>query len=236
MPRGLTDFERGERLVVRIYEALRNRRDLFDKTVLIITYDEHGGFYDHVSPPSKAVAPTPMRQPRRRSVWPMIVGWFVEQPTSRFKFNVLGPRVPTVVVSPLVARSVDATVYDHSAIAATVRRVFAPNTRELSRREAKSATLEHLWGSGVVRDDLPDCSAIYPPRVAAAPTVSAPEPQQRDDEFADQMRSLAGFLGPKLQVQASPDERPMAPAIVEWSPEAVARLLTVAADRARGDL
>ena len=40
----------GERLMKNVYEALRNG-PLWNETLYIITYDEHGGYYDHVSPP-----------------------------------------------------------------------------------------------------------------------------------------------------------------------------------------
>ena len=87
-----------------------------------------------------------------------------------------------------------------------------------------------------MRDDLPDCGGLYPPRVtAAAPPARSGEPQHRDDEFTEQMEELARLLEPKLEAQVAPHERAIRPAGVEWSPEVVARLLTVAADRARGD-
>ena len=49
-PEGQSDFERGEALIAKIYERLRSRPDVFAKTLFVITYDEHGGFYDHVPP------------------------------------------------------------------------------------------------------------------------------------------------------------------------------------------
>ena len=45
------DFKRGEGLIANVYESLRANPALFEHTVLVITYDEHGGFYDHVPPP-----------------------------------------------------------------------------------------------------------------------------------------------------------------------------------------
>jgi phospholipase C len=43
-------FREGERLIKNVYEALRNS-PLWNDTLLVINYDEHGGFFDHVSPP-----------------------------------------------------------------------------------------------------------------------------------------------------------------------------------------
>ena len=43
-------IKEGERLIKNVYEALRNG-PLWNETLFIINYDEHGGFYDHVPPP-----------------------------------------------------------------------------------------------------------------------------------------------------------------------------------------
>lgn len=48
------DMYRGQRFLRRVYAALRNGK-AWDKTLLIVTYDEHGGFYDHVIPPAADV-------------------------------------------------------------------------------------------------------------------------------------------------------------------------------------
>jgi phospholipase C len=45
-------FQRGELLVARVYEALRRNPELFAKTLLAVTYDEHGGFWDRAKPPT----------------------------------------------------------------------------------------------------------------------------------------------------------------------------------------
>jgi phospholipase C len=45
------DMWRGQRFIQRVYEALRSNTDIWRNTLLIITYDEHGGLYDHVVPP-----------------------------------------------------------------------------------------------------------------------------------------------------------------------------------------
>ena len=44
------DVRFGEHWIADVYEALR-QTDIWEQTLLIITYDEHGGFYDHVYPP-----------------------------------------------------------------------------------------------------------------------------------------------------------------------------------------
>jgi phospholipase C len=114
------EFVAGERLIHNIYDALRRSPAVFEKTVFVITYDEHGGFYDHVPPP-KTVKPDGM-------VW-----------RGTFAFDLLGVRVPTVIVSPWIPRhTVDETLYDHTAIIQTVRSVFAPGKPALTQRDKQA--------------------------------------------------------------------------------------------------
>eukprot|EP01084_Bolivina_argentea_P318588 552527_1 len=76
--------EIGEQLIQSIYEALRDSV-YWNESALVITYDEHGGFYDHVSPPQNNVPP------------PDTV--YAE---NGFKFDRLGVRIPTILVSPWI--------------------------------------------------------------------------------------------------------------------------------------
>ncbi|MGA9369816.1 MAG: alkaline phosphatase family protein, partial [Steroidobacteraceae bacterium] len=75
----------GEQLIKRVYEALR-ASPVWETSLLIITWDEHGGFYDHV-PPGKAIAPGDTKAGSKYSQY-------------GFTFTQLGVRVPAVVVSP----------------------------------------------------------------------------------------------------------------------------------------
>jgi len=92
----------GQDLVNHIFRALVASPD-WDRTLFLITYDEHGGFYDHKEPPTNAVPPLANNS------------------------DVLGPRVPGFVISPLVERGqVTHEVFDHTSIGATILRRFAP--------------------------------------------------------------------------------------------------------------
>ena len=76
----------GEKLIKSIYEALRSGPK-WNETLFLITYDEHGGFYDHVTPPSVGVPqPDSMTAP------------------NGFKFDQLGVRVPTIAISPWIKK------------------------------------------------------------------------------------------------------------------------------------
>jgi phospholipase C len=78
------DVALGEQLIHDVYTALRNGPG-WNQTLFVLTYDEHGGLYDHVPPPANAAAPDDS------------AGEY------GFDFTRFGPRVPTVLVSPLIA-------------------------------------------------------------------------------------------------------------------------------------
>ncbi|CAN1250456.1 Non-specific phospholipase C2 [Linum perenne] len=107
------DVYNGQMFVKEVYETLRASPQ-WNETMLIITYDEHGGFYDHVPTPVDGV-PSPDG----------IVG---PEPFN-FTFNRLGVRVPTIVVSPWINKATvvhgpngqptPTSEYEHSSIPAT---------------------------------------------------------------------------------------------------------------------
>jgi phospholipase C len=108
----LDDVRAGEALIKSAYEALR-QSPLWETSLLIVTWDEHGGFYDHV-------APGPAPAPGDEIVTPGEVNKF------GFTFRQYGPRVPAVIVSPRVPQNlIDHRTYDHASIPATVEKVFS---------------------------------------------------------------------------------------------------------------
>lgn len=111
----------GEQLLASVYNALRNGPD-WAKTMLVVTYDEHGGCYDHVAPPAAARPEDP-------------------RPGQRFDFGRYGARVPAVLISPYVKpgtilRPAGATPFDHTSIIATLRKRFPELGAALTRRDA----------------------------------------------------------------------------------------------------
>ncbi|KAA1010717.1 phospholipase [Paraburkholderia panacisoli] len=87
---------KAQKLIADTYNALRSNQALWERTLLVILYDEHGGFYDHVVPPSNAVAP--------------------DEHTSSFSFTQLGVRVPAVLVSPWCDAGVCHAQFDHCSV------------------------------------------------------------------------------------------------------------------------
>ncbi len=106
------DIRPGEQFIADVYNAVVNSPQ-WHETLLVITYDEHGGLYDHVAPPNGAVNPCKDKTP----------GQF------GFQFNRFGVRVPTVLISPwieegTVARAEGKTPFDHTSVLATIRECF----------------------------------------------------------------------------------------------------------------
>lgn len=135
----LADVTSGERLVKTVYEAIRNSPH-WEHSLLVITYDEHGGFYDHVAPP-------PAVPPGDRVLFP-------RNNHHGFTFDRLGVRVPAVVISPLIPRgTIDHTVYDHSSVPATVARLFG--LPPLTHRDSAANDLLHLLALPEPRRDTP---------------------------------------------------------------------------------
>ena len=128
----LNDLRKGEALVKAVYEALRNSTAWKD-TMLVITFDEHGGFYDHQPPP--ATVPTGDDSTYANIAY-------------AFQFDRLGVRVPAVVVSACTAKGTiigndanePATIFDHSSVLATVEKCFG--LAPLTKRDAAANTLE----------------------------------------------------------------------------------------------
>ena len=226
------DFVRGEKLIASIYNALVANPELFKETVFVVTYDEHGGFFDHVPPP-RAVHPERRGHRRRsREVGRRIVSKFIEYDNRPFPFTHLGVRVPTVVVSPWVAdHKVDATVYDHASVVASIRRLWAPSAEPLSQRDRYANDFLHLLVEREPDEPMDDVQPVtaYDPVAMEADVGTAtadieldPAAQGRateevflKDDFSAQLGQLNHLVrseihtspGDDVLVTATPSER-----------------------------
>ena len=116
----------GEQLIAQVYNALRSS-PCWSRTLFVITYDEHGGCYDHVPPPAATPPDAALANPHG------------------FNFNAYGVRVPAVLVSPYVPpgsiiRPPSATPFDHTSIIKTVREIFGLSAA-LTARDAVAPSL-----------------------------------------------------------------------------------------------
>jgi phospholipase C len=154
-----SDIRAGEQLIADVYGWIK-ASPAFAETLLVITYDEHGGCYDHVAPPGGARNPDRDNRPGQDG----------------FKFDRFGVRVPCVVVNPhirrgLVARPAGRTPFDHTSIIKTVQQCFGLSG-SLTERDRAAPDFSGLLGLDAPRtDDLPVVQPL-PVEPAAAPSSS----------------------------------------------------------------
>lgn len=179
----LDGVAKGEALIKQIYEALRNS-PLWETSVLIVAYDEHGGFYDHAAPPS---------------AYPPHDGSPAKYNQYGFTFEQYGVRVPAVIVSPWLAPGVDHTVYDHTSVLATLRELFFPQCT-LTSRDGNAQPIAGVIAPGPLRTDCP-VTLVAPadPGPTRAPAVDL---QARELEPVPDSSSLTGFLGVLLKADS----------------------------------
>lgn len=167
------DVRFGEHLIALVYEVLRGQQNVWEQCLFILTYDEHGGFYDHVAPPTNVPNPDGLNSPQRKQA--------SYAPT--FGFTRLGVRVPTILVSPWLAPGLDQTVYEHTSILSTLKE-FHNLPRYLTKRdEASNSFAQMLQGQLSLRTDTPDKLPVPPPPGDDEVTAqgAAPlDPVQRD--------------------------------------------------------
>jgi hypothetical protein len=146
-------------------------------TLLIIIYDEHGGCYDHVAPPATAVAPDDTApQFKQGGINP---------------FRQFGPRVPAVLVSPLIEPGTvfrapsGSTEFDHTSVLASLRDwLFRPENGYdgppsdwlTSKRIAAAPTFWSALTRHTPRTDKPDMEKWNPGAIAVATPGPAAQP------------------------------------------------------------
>jgi len=176
------DVAKGEQLIHDVYYALRNGPD-WNNTLLVITYDEHGGNYDHVPPPWGAVPPDNS------------VGEF------GFDFTRFGVRVPALLVSPRIAagtvfRARRGTI-DHTSVLKTIELLW--NVAPLTARDKAAPDLGDVLTLAKPRTDDPLQNVEIPISGEAHPNAS--EPTGMDRLHAEKVATL-----PLRNEQGSYDE------------------------------
>ncbi|GLJ46295.1 hypothetical protein SUGI_0975800 [Cryptomeria japonica] len=189
------DVAEGQKFVKEVYETLRSSPQ-WNQTLLLITYDEHGGFFDHVPTPVQNV-PSPDD----------IVGpdpYF-------FKFDRLGVRVPTLAISPWINKGTvvhgpsgpsPSSQYEHSSIPATVKKMFNLQSGFLTKRDAWAGTFDSVIQSRTApRTDcpvtLPDAPKIRPGGANEDAKLS---------EFQQELLQLAAVLNGDFTLRSYPEE------------------------------
>jgi phospholipase C len=131
-----TDIRSGQAFILDLYDAL-SRSPVWNDTVLVVVYDEHGGFYDHVAPPA------------------------VHDDSG---YSTLGVRVPALIVGPRVQKTVCHQVFDHTTLIKTILTRFAGDpAKAIGQMPQRVATAAHLGQvlQDQPRTDIPDPSDAH---------------------------------------------------------------------------
>jgi phospholipase C len=130
------DVRFGENLIADVYDALAANEALFSETVLIVTYDEHGGFFEHVAP-GPASNPDGKNSPNPDDDASFKV--------PSFSFDRLGLRVPALIVSPWVQKgTVENRDLQHTSVIKTATEMFGLGG-PLNERDASAKSFADLF-------------------------------------------------------------------------------------------
>ncbi len=173
----MDDTAGAEGLLSYVYNAIRSS-PIWQNSLLIITFDEHGGFYDSVAPGS-------VTAPNDGSGNGTSYG---------FDFTQYGVRVPTIVVSPYIsAGTVDHTVYDHTSVLATLEKMLG--LAPMTDRDAQANYLANVFTTSELRTDCPE------KLTGPTPATKSKRAQRTPEEDAKWMAkplpksgNLGGFL------------------------------------------
>ncbi|PKI57915.1 hypothetical protein CRG98_021703 [Punica granatum] len=176
------DVSEGQKFVKEVYELLRASPQ-WNEMLFVITYDEHGGFYDHIPTPVKGV-PSP--------------DGIVGPEPYKFQFDRLGVRVPTILISPWIDRGTvlhepsgpyPTSQFEHSSIPATVKKIFDLKSF-LSNRDEWAGTFEGI----VMNRSSPrtDCPVALPEAVKLR--EGGPKEEAKLNDFQEIMVQMAATL------------------------------------------
>ena len=128
----------GEDFIRRTYQAITANKNQWGNTVMILYYDEHGGFYDHVPPPKIS---------------------YKTKGKDSYAFDSLGPRIPGIIMSPFVKPgAVSHQLLDHTSVLQFLAEVFTPG-------KSYSPTVESRRKAGImsINDTLTNDIFLTPP-------------------------------------------------------------------------
>ena len=123
---------KAKKLIADVYNALRSNHSLWQKILLVVVYDEHGGFYDHVVPPA-TIPP--------------------DQFVSDWSFKQLGVRVPALLFSPRCGRRIEHTQFDHTSLLRYLQEKWSLGS--LGERTAHANSIGCTIETAIRQDTIP---------------------------------------------------------------------------------
>lgn len=182
----------GEEFLRRTYEAITSNQQKFENTVMIVYYDEHGGFCDHVPPP------------------------FIKYTTTEdtpFTFNSCGVRIPAIIVSPLVKTgSVCHSVFDHTSVLQFLAEKFTPGT-------PYSDSVQNRRDQGIasITEALTNEVSWVPPVPPSAPiTVNTALGKTIETAPSDEMTKSFEYAANQLMEQKPAETGKKYPELFQW--------------------
>ena len=172
-----SDITDGQLLVLTLYATLLRYAD-WDDTLLVITYDEHGGFYDHVAPPA------------------------VDDGSG---FATYGVRVPAIAIGPRVQSGPCHELFDHTSLIKTILLRFADDPdhalESMPARVQNAQDLSVLLLDEPQERQIPDLGTIRQTLVARrarthavrAEALASTAPAQDASSFTEFEREFAKF-------------------------------------------
>jgi phospholipase C len=165
-------------LIADVYNALRKNAGLWRSTLLVILYDEHGGFFDHIEP-------DPIDPP--------------DHYADEYTFNRLGVRVPALLISPWVPKGVHPTKFDHTSLLKYVidKWQLAPLYNRVANAKSIAVAFENVTTPRL--EVLPEI--VDSPEMAAArcePTL--PDADENGNQIY--LLMLSAFLSTLLDTEA----------------------------------
>jgi phospholipase C len=188
------DVKYGEDLLAEVYSSLAKYPEVFDRTLLIVTYDEHGGLYDHMKPGS-AISP----------FQPAVGNFNYDRSGVRVPAILINPRLGTKVFRPTDGQSMrDAcgafvTALDHTSIIKTLCQQFglaSPPTP----RAASVPTLAGLIRPASSEPHEPDAAVMAAAAASMAARAAAPRDLGKTARIRNWFgqRKQDGFVGDHL--------------------------------------
>jgi phospholipase C len=187
----------GEDFLRRTYQAITANPDKWKGTLMILYYDEHGGFYDHVQPA------------------PISYKTIGDDP---FQFKSTGPRIPAILVSPLIKPGQPChLLFDHTSVLQLLADKFGKpgvpySTNVDDRRNAGVQSITAALNN----------EASFPP--PAEPSTTIPANATLGKNLATPPQSNMGkafeLAGLQLLAQKPAETRAVYPELVQWKEEA----------------
>jgi phospholipase C len=187
------DVMKAQKLLADVYNSLRGNPELWASTLLVVLYDEHGGFNDHVEPLA-AVPP--------------------DDHDEEYAFDRLGIRVPALLVSPWVEEGFDATVFDHTSLLKYLTEKWGLGP--LGDRTAQATSIGKLINRQTPRTGTVEKITLMPDQLRPP----NPDLEAEAAKFISSHHKALALIGRRLQLELL-RESPLAFAWLDYGLEVV---------------